>query len=64
MMSPQSNQIQSEGHIFGLPDLPLPSNSHLKHRYDPIIKQATNLMMQDGKLGKAQRVCTSVHLAF
>lgn len=56
MINPESAEVQNEGHIFGLPELPLPSTSHLKHRYDPIIHQVTNLLMQDGKLSKAQRV--------
>lgn len=45
----------SQGHKFGLPDLPLPSNMHKDYRYDPVVKQVTNLMMQDGKLSVAQR---------
>ena len=47
-----------------LPSLPLPSHAVLKYRYDPIIKQFTNLMMRDGKLSKAQRVRPSVSLIF
>lgn len=62
MINPESAEVQNEGHIFGLPELPLPSTSHLKHRYDPIIHQVTNLLMQDGKLSKAQRVRPSVPL--
>ena len=45
-----------------LPSLPLPSHAVLKYRYNPIIKQFTNLMMRDGKLSKAQRVRPSVSL--
>lgn len=56
MIDPESAEVQNQGHIFGLPELPLPSTSHLKHRYDPVIHQVTNLLMQDGKLSKAQRV--------
>lgn len=56
------NEAIVQGHIFDLPALPLPPNSNLKHRYDPIVKQFTNLMMRDGKLSKAQRVCQSVPL--
>lgn len=52
--------VEQEGHIFGLPELPLPSNAHLKHRYDPIVKQVTGLIMQHGKLSVAQRVRSSV----
>ncbi|KAK3381623.1 ribosomal protein S7 domain-containing protein [Podospora didyma] len=44
-----------EGHKFGLPELPLPSPMHMKHRYDPVVLQITKLLMRDGKLSKAQR---------
>jgi small subunit ribosomal protein S7 len=50
------------GHKFGIPELPLPSNSNLKHRYDPVVSQVTNLLMKDGKLSVAQRVRSSVSL--
>ncbi|KAL9103585.1 MAG: hypothetical protein Q9163_001387 [Psora crenata] len=55
MMDPISSSIQREGHVFGLPTLPLPSKMHLKRRYDPIVHQVTNLLMRDGKLSNAQR---------
>jgi small subunit ribosomal protein S7 len=45
-----------EGHKYGLPELPLPSQKHAKHRYDSVISQITRLLMEDGKLAKAQRV--------
>ena len=48
----------SEGHKYGLPDLPLPSETTLKNRYDPVVVQVTKLIMRDGKLSKAQRVRT------
>lgn len=59
---PQSDE--PPGHIFGLLPSPLPRDAVLKHRYQPIIKQFTNLMMRDGKLSKAQRVRPSVSLIF
>ena len=62
MLSPKSAEVQNQGHIFGLPELPLPSTSHIKHRYDPVVHQVTNLLMRDGKLSKAQRVRPSVPL--
>ena len=62
MIHPDSAEVQNQGHIFGLPELPLPSTSHLKHRYDPVVHQVTNLLMEDGKLSKAQRVRSSVPL--
>ena len=54
---------EGQGHLFGLPDLPLPSKQHIRHRYDPIVEQFTNLLMQDGKLSRAQRVRPSVPLS-
>lgn len=50
------------GHKFGLPELPIPSNSNIKHRYDPVVAQVTNLLMKDGKKSVAQRVGSSVSL--
>ena len=54
--------IETQGHKFGLPELAPGKSSHIKHRYEPIIKQVTNLLMRDGKLSVAQRVRPSVHL--
>ncbi|KAK3384269.1 ribosomal protein S7 domain-containing protein [Lasiosphaeria ovina] len=45
-----------EGHKYGLPQLPLPSPMHMKHRYDDVVVQLTKLIMRDGKLSKAQRL--------
>ena len=44
------------GHKFPLPDMPLQPFSNRKERYDPIVSQVTNLIMQHGKLSAAQRV--------
>lgn len=44
------------GHIFPLPELPLASHLHLRHRYEPLVEQMTNLLMRDGKKAAAQRV--------
>lgn len=44
---------------FGLPALPIPSDAHHRYRYDPVVKQVTNLLMRHGELSKAQRVRTS-----
>ena len=54
--------LDSPGHKFGLPELPIPSNSNLKYRYDPVVSQVTNLLMKDGKKSVAQRVWSSVSL--
>ena len=59
-VQPQVLEMEPKGHIFPLPDLPLPSHANLKHRYDPIVKQVTGLIMRHGKLGVAQRVRPSV----
>jgi small subunit ribosomal protein S7 len=45
-----------EGHKYGLPELPIPSEKHRNHRYSEVIEQVTRLLMRDGKLAKAQRV--------
>jgi len=50
-----ASDVSSLGHKFNLPDLPLAPNSNLKHRYDPVVSQVTNLMMKDGKKSVAQR---------
>ena len=60
MTTPQNTGVESQGHIFGLPELPIPPRSHLKHRYEPIVQQVTGLIMKHGKLGVAQRVRQSV----
>lgn len=44
-------------HKFPLPELPLPPNSQLKERYHPVLGQFVRLLMRDGKLSRAQRVC-------
>ncbi|KAL9005543.1 MAG: hypothetical protein Q9188_001704 [Gyalolechia gomerana] len=55
MVSFEDSGVESSGHSFDLPALPLPANMHLKYRYAPIVKQVTNLLMRDGKLSVAQR---------
>jgi small subunit ribosomal protein S7 len=54
--------VDTVGHKYGLPELPLPKNANFKYRYDPVVSQVTNLLMKDGKLGVAQRVRSSVSL--
>ncbi|KAI9841368.1 MAG: hypothetical protein M1837_000751 [Sclerophora amabilis] len=55
LVSTADTSVDVRGHKFDLPELPLPSNAHIKHRYDPLVKQVTNLLMRDGKLSVAQR---------
>jgi len=50
----------SLGHKFPLPTLPLPSNAHKDYRYDPVVRQVTNLLMRDGKLSVAQRNMSTI----
>lgn len=64
MLNARPSESSPPGQIFGLPELPPPGRSHLKHRYDPIVEQVTNLLMQDGKKSIAQRVRPSVSLLF
>lgn len=45
-----------EGHKYGMPDRFIPPEKQVKKRYDSVVAQVTRLMMQDGKLAKAQRV--------
>jgi small subunit ribosomal protein S7 len=56
MINFEDEGIEYAGHKFGLPELPLPKDLHLKFRYDPVVRQVTNLLMKDGKLSRAQTV--------
>ena len=40
---------------FGMP-APLPKTENYKSRYDPVVEQFTKLLMEDGKLSRAQKV--------
>ncbi len=62
LMRIEDAEVETQGLKFELPTLPLQSNANLKHRYDPVIMQVTNLLMKDGKLSVAQRVRSSVPL--
>lgn len=50
------------GTKYGLPSLPLPPGSHVKHRYDDIVTQVTNLLMRHGRKSVAQRVSSQSKL--
>lgn len=50
------DELEPFGHKFGLPELPIQSTDNMKHRYDPVVVQITNLLMQHGKLSVAQTV--------
>ncbi len=55
-----ADDVLATDHKSKLPSLPLPSNAHLKHRYDPLVEQVTKLLMRHGKLSVAQRVGSTV----
>jgi small subunit ribosomal protein S7 len=60
-----TTQPQIPGLKFDMPSLPLPKDGHVKHRYDPVVEQVTNLLMNDGKKSVAQSVSsTSPHELF
>lgn len=54
---------QTPGLKFEMPSLPLPKDGHVKHRYDPVVEQVTNLLMQHGKKSVAQSVSFILPLA-
>lgn len=47
---------QTPGLKFEMPTLPLPKDGHVKHRYDPVVEQVTNLLMRHGEKSVAQSV--------
>lgn len=42
---------------FEMPDSPLPRTENVRRRYEPLVEQFTKLLMRDGKLSMAQKVC-------
>ena len=64
MAAVDETEVETRGLKFGMPELPLPSHAHLKHRYDAVVQQVTNLLMRDGKLSVAQTVGSSVPQSF
>ncbi|KAK4189374.1 ribosomal protein S7 domain-containing protein [Podospora australis] len=52
--------VSVDGHKFGLPELPIPSEMHKSYRYDAVVNLMTKLLMKDGKLAKAQRDMTLI----
>ncbi|KAH7083105.1 ribosomal protein S7 domain-containing protein [Paraphoma chrysanthemicola] len=49
-----TKQPATPGLKFEMPSLPLPKDGHVKHRYDPVVEQVTNLLMRHGKKSVAQ----------
>jgi len=47
---------ETPGLKFAMPTLPLPKDGHVKHRYDPVVEQVTNLLMRHGQKSVAQKV--------
>jgi small subunit ribosomal protein S7 len=58
-----STPPQIPGLKFELPVLPIPKDAHVKHRYDPVVDQVTNLLMRHGKKSVAQRVRYGFHIS-
>jgi small subunit ribosomal protein S7 len=54
---------QTPGLKFEMPTLPLPKDGHVKHRYDPVVEQVTNLLMRHGKKSVAQSVSSTFPLS-
>lgn len=54
--APATTEMTAEGVKFGVVPFPLPAENRLKSRYDPVVEQVTNLLMQHGKKSVAQRV--------
>lgn len=54
--APSAAAPAAQGLKFEMPVLPLPKDGHVKHRYDPVVEQVTNLLMRHGKKSVAQRV--------
>jgi small subunit ribosomal protein S7 len=58
-----TTEPQTPGLKFEMPSLPLPKDGHVKHRYDPVVEQVTNLLMRHGKKSVAQSVSSTSPLA-
>ncbi|OJD40727.1 30s ribosomal protein s7 [Diplodia corticola] len=52
---PVTTPMTAEGVKFGLVPFPMPAENRLKSRYDPVVEQVTNLLMEHGKKSVAQR---------
>lgn len=59
--SAQSAGDVTLGHKFPLPEKPYPEGFNMKKRYHPVLEQITRLLMRDGKLSVAQRVCPCMY---
>jgi small subunit ribosomal protein S7 len=57
------NLFQTPGLKFEMPSLPLPKDGHVKHRYDPVVEQVTNLLMRHGEKSVAQSVSSTLPYA-
>lgn len=53
----ETTPVRGPGHKFGMPKRPWPEGFNMKKRYHPVLEQLTRLLMWDGKLSVAQRVC-------
>ncbi|KMU77699.1 hypothetical protein CISG_01456 [Coccidioides immitis RMSCC 3703] len=51
--------LEKKGYKFDPPSTDLPRSENLKRRYEPLVDQFTKMLMKDGKLSLAQKVCSS-----
>lgn len=56
---PESGTWGGKAFNFALPPRPYPANFNHKKRYHPVVDLLVRMMMRDGKLSPAQKVCPS-----
>ncbi|CUS12387.1 unnamed protein product [Tuber aestivum] len=59
-VSPDAFALTIPGAKYPLPKLPLPSCSHLKHRYSTLLEQVTNFIMIGGRKAKAESLVDQI----
>lgn len=59
-VSPDALALTIPGAKYPLPQLPLPSCSHLKHRYSTLLEQVTNFIMIGGRKAKARSLVDQI----
>jgi len=57
---PDALALTIPGAKYPLPQLPLPSYSHLKHRYSTLLEQVTNFIMIGGRKAKARSLVDQI----
>ncbi|KAG0644441.1 ribosomal protein S7 domain-containing protein [Tuber brumale] len=59
-VSPDAFALTIPGAKYPLPQLPLPSCSHLKHRYSTLLEQVINFIMIGGRKAKAESLVDQI----